>query len=85
MSGHTHHLDHFSSGVWTSLILGQERSHTTLTLRTVQYPFCQYEYEYVYPLIMVRYGNMVDFSFIVSLYVSDLFNVTTSTVPPAGC
>ena len=27
----------------------------------------------------VRYGNMVDFSFIVSLYVSDLHNVTISS------
>ena len=28
-------------------------------------------------LVRVRYNNLVDFSFIVSLYVSDLFNVTT--------
>ena len=36
-------------------------------------------------LLWILYGNMVDFSFIVSfsLYVSDLFNVTTSTVPPS--
>ena len=26
--------------------------------------------------VLVRYGNVVDFSFIVSLYVSDLLNVT---------
>ena len=30
-------------------------------------------------LLWILYGNMVDFSFIVSLYVSDLFNVTIST------
>ena len=30
-------------------------------------------------LLWILYGNMVDFSFIVSLYVSDLLNVTTST------
>ena len=39
-------------------------------------------------LLWILYGNMVDFSFIVSLYVSDLLNVTISTVlvlhkPPA--
>ena len=34
----------------------------------------------MYPLMdTVLYGNMVDFSFIVSLYVSDLPNVTIST------
>ena len=31
-------------------------------------------------LLWILYGNMVDFSFIVSLYVSDLPNVTISTV-----
>ena len=30
-------------------------------------------------LLWILYGNMVDFSFIVSLYVSDLPNVTRST------
>ena len=30
-------------------------------------------------LLWILYGNMVDFSFIVSLYVSDLPNVTIST------
>ena len=30
-------------------------------------------------LLWILYGNMVDFSFIVSLYVSDLRNVTIST------
>ena len=29
-------------------------------------------------LLWILYGNMVDFSFIVSLYVSDLLNVTIS-------
>ena len=32
-------------------------------------------------LLWILYGNMVDFSFIVSLYVSDLPNVTISTSP----
>ena len=32
-------------------------------------------------LLWILYGNMVDFSFIVSLYVSDLPNVTISTKP----
>ena len=47
--------------------------------RTVQY---SYSYEYstvlVYPLmdLWILYGNMVDFSFIVSLYVYELLNVT---------
>ena len=44
---------------------------TTLLYRTVSIRYSvlvQYEYEYEF--------NMVDFSFIVSLYVSDLFNVT---------
>ena len=31
-------------------------------------------------LLWILYGNMVDFSFIVSLYVSDLPNVTISTI-----
>ena len=38
-------------------------------------------------LLWILYGDMVDFSFIVSLYVSDLPNVTISTVPyphPSG-
>ena len=30
-------------------------------------------------LLWILYGNMVDFSFIVSLYVSNFLNVTTST------
>ena len=40
----------------------------------------EYEYEY-FTLLWILYGNMVDFSFIVSLYVSDLPNVTISTLP----
>ena len=57
---------------------------------TVQYGTAtEYErrYEYLCPLRVLRityclillwilYGNMVDFSFIVSLYVSDLLNKT---------
>ena len=39
-----------------------------------------YEYSYTCILLWILYGNMVDFSFIVSLYVSDLPNVTISTV-----
>ena len=35
-------------------------------------------------LLWILYGNMVDFSFIVSLYVSDLPNVTISTVHYTG-
>ena len=44
-----------------------------------------YAYSYSKTIATVQYeyrtGNMVDFSFIVSLYVSDLPNVTISTVP----
>ena len=36
------------------------------------------QYEYPVQVICILYGNMVDFSFIVSLYVSDLPNVTIS-------
>ena len=55
-----------------------------VAMTTAQYEY-KYEYGSVYPLpcilLWILYGiNMLDFSFIVSLYVSDLPNVTISTV-----
>ena len=56
-----------------------------LQYSTVLYSYCRTRgflpYEQVRHPLWILYGNMVDFSFIVSLYVSDLFNVTISTVP----
>ena len=67
---------------------------TAIEVRTLNLYSYLYEYEYLYlyvsdllnvtiststPCLWILYGNMVDFSFIVSLYVSDLPNVTIST------